>query len=509
MVRKLFEVDCVDAKDFFLKNSSYFNADLPDYLSFEPVLADVAAILVEAGLAEDGTTKFIQKGARFDGVNYEIITNKDGRFAWRPFELIHPVIYVALVHLLCSSSHWKEITQRFCYFKSKGCAVRCCSLPVISSDNQSDTAEQVKNWWITLEQQSLRYSLSYSHLLHTDVTDCYGSLYTHSIAWALYGRKTAKRKKHDKSLLGNQIDELIRAGRSGQTNGISQGSVLMDVIAELVLGWVDTKITHALSQGKYKDFQILRYRDDYRIFTNSDVQAEEILKCISDTLRLVGMRLGVSKTVVAANVIEGSIKPDKMAGIHLHDMDVQQAKTLQKQLLRLHAFCRQFPNSGALRRLLSECHSKISEQKEKPENLEVQIAIVTDIGRISPQAFPAIAGILSHLISLADDDEKKKFWEKVRSKMQKVPNNGYLDIWLQRVIKPLDITFQSKEKICQIVEGQVVPLWNNQWLDSQQELVAAVDASKLLIKDPKSMPEVIKPKEIELFTKSARYEGSG
>jgi len=39
------------------KNSSYFNADLPDYLSFESVSADVAAIL-----ANVGTTKFIQKG---------------------------------------------------------------------------------------------------------------------------------------------------------------------------------------------------------------------------------------------------------------------------------------------------------------------------------------------------------------------------------------------------------------------------------------------------------------
>ena len=42
----------------------------------------------------------------------------------------------------------------------------------------------------------------------------------------------------------------------------------------------------------------------------------------------------------------------------------------------------------------------------------------------------------------------------------------------------------------------------------KQELMAAVDASKLLIKDPKSMPKVMELREIELFTKGARYEGS-
>jgi len=174
----------------------------------------------------------------------------------------------------------------------------------------------------------------------------------------------------------------------------------------------------------------------------------------------------------------------------------------------LHAFGRRFPNSGALRRLLSEFHSKIIQQKE-PEDLEVQIAIVTDIGRNSPQAFPAIAAILSHLISLASSDRKKKLWKKVYLKMQKVPNNGYLAIWLQRVTKPLGMTFNSNEKICQIVEGHNVPLWNNQWLQNRKELKAAIDNGKILTDDPANMREVMEPEEVELFTKGAIYQGSG
>jgi RNA-directed DNA polymerase len=116
----------------------------------------------------------------------------------------------------------------------KSGVIECCSSPVVSIDHQSDVATQVRSWWQRIEQRSLEYSLGFSHLLHTDVTDCYGSLYTHSISWAIHGLEEAKAKKGDTSLLGNKIDAHIQAGRYGQTNGIAQGSVLMDLVAEFV-----------------------------------------------------------------------------------------------------------------------------------------------------------------------------------------------------------------------------------------------------------------------------------
>ena len=300
--------------------------------------------------------------------------------------------------------------------------------------------------------------------------------------------------------MGNKIDAYIQAGRYGQTNGISQGSVLMDFVAELVLGYVDEQINSEL--GQPTDFRILRYRDDYRIFAKNDDRAEEILKIVSQKLMPVGMKLGVSKTVLSRNVVEGSIKQDKLAGIDLQDLGDANAKTLQKQLLRLHSFGQRFPNSGALRRLVSEFHSKISSQTENPDDLEVQIAIATDIGFVSPSTFPAVAGILSHLISLATPEEKPALWNKVRSKMRRVPHNGYLDIWLQRVIQPLGIPFASEEPICRIVNRESVGLWENSWIASK-DLQNALNTSTIVVKQIDEIGEVIKPKEIELFTEKA------
>jgi len=495
-MKRLTELSNEEAKQHFLKCSSYFKDDLPNYISFQPIITAVSEVM-NGGYFNQFKS---ENPSDLSEVNYNLISNKDGKLAWRPYELMHPVIYVSLVNVICEEENWKFITDRFAEFEEG--VVDCCSAPVMSVDHQSDTAAQITNWWQKVEQRSLVYSLEFSHVIHTDVTDCYGSIYTHSISWALHGVEEAKEKRREKSLLGNKIDTHIQSSRYGQTNGISQGSILMDFIAEIVLGFVDYEINLELQEQD--DFRILRYRDDYRIFANSDDHAESILKVISDKLRAVGMRLGVSKTHSCRNVVEGSIKPEKLAGITLQDLGSANAKTIQKQLLRLHSFGQRFPNTGALRRIISEFHTNISNQTEAPEDLEVQVAIATDIAFVSPGTFPAIAGILSHLISQAPTDEKGELWEKVRKKMARIPYNGYLEIWLQRVTQPetVNINFVSEEAICKIVNGEKASLWENAWIASR-DLLGALDVSQIIIAPADEANEVIKPEEIELFTQNS------
>ncbi len=497
-MKRLIDLSNEEARIHFLKGRSYFNGDLPKYISFEPILNNVSAVLKGGNYDQ-----FKNKNANpneLSNVNYNFIANKDGKFSWRPYELMHPAIYVSLVNVICEDTNWESIRAQLKEFE--GGLVDCCSAPVMSVDHQTDVATQINNWWQSVEQRSLTYSLEFSHLLHTDVTDCYGSLYTHSIAWALHGLSKAKKEKTNKFLLGNKIDSHIQASRYGQTNGIAQGSVLMDFIAEIVLGYVDEQINLELVRGK--DIRVLRYRDDYRIFANSDEQAEAVLKIVSDKLRAVGMKLGVSKTYSCRNIVEGSIKPDKLAGIDLQDLGTSNAKTIQKQLLRLHSFGQRFPNSGALRRLVSEFHTNISKQPEAPDDLEVQVAIATDIAFVSPSTFPAVAGILSHLISLAPSEEKVRLWSKVREKMARVPYNGYLEIWLQRVTRPkaVGITFKSNEPICKIVNGESPQLWESSWIASDA-LKKALDANKIVVADAGEVLEVIQPEEVELFKENA------
>ena len=495
-MKPLLDLGPKEAAKHFLKRSSYYNGDFPSYIDFAKVLR---AVKKELGV-KTLTSVSSKPPGELSGVNYNFITNKDGRFSWRPHELIHPVIYVALVRDITAPDNWKAVQNRFKYFRND--LIEVCSEPVVSSGSKSDKAAQIGNWWVRVEQQSLKHAMSYSHLLHTDVVDCYGSLYTHSISWAMHGLDYAKKNKNDFKLLGNQIDRYIQAGRFGQTNGIPQGSVLMDFLAELVLGFVDSMIFEVL--GSESRVRILRYRDDYRIFSNSDLDAEIALQVVSDKLRLVGMRLGTSKTVISQNVVEGSIKADKLAAIDLNDLGRQNAPTTQKRLLRIHSFGRKYRDSGSLKRLLGRFYDEISKAKKAPQDIDVQIAIAVDIAFESPSTFPMVAAILSKFISLKEDSDKKDAWRLVQEKMRRVPYNGYLEVWLQRVIKPeaVGLDFSSDAPLCRIVNGEEVELWENSWI-SDKKVRNAVKPSAALVGKAEESTEVVQPEEVQLFLSNA------
>ena len=96
----LVELSNKEAKDYFLKGSSYFSNNMPKYIKFDTILCNVNSLL-------DGKyyPHFGSSPSGLSDVNYNFATNKDGRFAWRPLELIHPAIYVSLVNLICEDSN--------------------------------------------------------------------------------------------------------------------------------------------------------------------------------------------------------------------------------------------------------------------------------------------------------------------------------------------------------------------------------------------------------------------
>ncbi|HLE57122.1 MAG TPA: reverse transcriptase, partial [Rhodothermia bacterium] len=186
-----------EARVFFLKPESYCRLDLPPYFDFRPILRRVEIFLAAKSLAS-----LMLKPRSYEGVNYTIYSNKDGRYAWRPFQLVHPVIYVDLVNLLTVRKAWAEIQSRFVEF-AKDPKIRCLSIPQESLTKRKDQGAQILHWWQGIEQATIDLALDFNHVLHADITDCYASIYTHSIAWAVHGKSTAKAKKKDKSLIGN------------------------------------------------------------------------------------------------------------------------------------------------------------------------------------------------------------------------------------------------------------------------------------------------------------------
>ncbi|PNZ09489.1 reverse transcriptase, partial [Staphylococcus simiae] len=268
-IRYITEMSNIEAKNFLLKSDSYCTIDLPKYFQFDKVLKKIDEYLEEI----DNNNKLVKSNISInhlkqsDSVNCKIFANKDGQFDWRPLEILNPYIYVYLVRYITKEDNWKNIIDVINNNSSENIIIT--SIPIESLETKKDKEEQILNWWDKVEQQSIELALKYNYILMLDISNCYGSIYTHAIAWAIHGKEIAKNSQNDKSLIGNNIDKYIRLMQNNQTNGIPQGSILMDFIAEIILSYADKNLQDKLKKVLFNPYKIIRYRDDYRIFSNS------------------------------------------------------------------------------------------------------------------------------------------------------------------------------------------------------------------------------------------------
>ena len=196
--RTIFELNNEKAREFFLKQSSFCNIGLPKYFDFTNLIENLQCYLEGKDLFAtfNGNNNHPKRQTE---VNYLFFKNKDGRFDWRPMQIINPVIYISLVNWITDENNWNVIVDRFSEFSKQtkqnveDANINCFSLPLDNNGNKGDAADSILNWWSNIEQTTLEYAMEYNYLLTTDITDCYGSIYTHSITWAMCGKKVAKK----------------------------------------------------------------------------------------------------------------------------------------------------------------------------------------------------------------------------------------------------------------------------------------------------------------------------
>lgn len=486
----ILELNHEDAKDFFLTGENYCRLELPKYFKFSDLLRAVSEKLGTSNLS-DYYSENRGRPESFEDVNYKIWNNKNGGYAWRLLQLIHPALYVAIVHEMTKEENWKSIVKRFGEFQEG--VVECASLPVKSEEQESGKATQILTWWEKVEQKSLALSLEYEYLFHTDIVDCYGSIYTHSIAWALHKKEEAKKteNRNNQKLLGVFIDKNLRGMQNGQTNGIPQGSVLMDFIAEMVLGYTDQKLSDKLKDISKDEYKIIRYRDDYRVFVNNPETGKEIIKQLTNVLSEMGMRLNKEKTKYSDDVILGSIKPDKLFWISHRNIK----RKLEKNLLIIYDVSKKYPNSGVLAKELQRFYKKIEKRKEL-KRLDVLIGISVNIAFKNPRTYPVVSAILSKLLELSENSAG--IIEKIRKRFTKIPNTEHLDLWLQRITLKIERDFSYQGKLCKKVAGNNIEIWCSDWLKDDLKTIIS---SRVIIdqEEIEKMKPVIESEEVATF----------
>lgn len=507
----ILDLDHDQARRLLMQPESYCNVPLPEYYDFTEVLSEAGKLagkyrssrVTNNGLQKSMSGNVCSAGYRpdsceikhiYEGVNYRVLANKDGLLSWRPLELINPIIYSTIVFKLTEQANWELVRDRFAEFQQNK-RIECCSIPrgVFTYAQKSS----IMNWWESFEQRSIALSLEFPYVGKTDISDCYGAIYTHSISWALHGKVQAKHSAapmRGSKLIGDYIDSEIQNMHSRQTVGIPQGSVLSDLIAEMVLGYADLLLSEELEKELEKEkqsaladcnYKILRYRDDYRIFASSREGVHSILLALMKVLSGLNFKLGAAKTSISDDVVLSSVKADKVdwlmsgcAGLSVH-----------KWLLVLSRFARDYPHSGTLVRELQKISNYLESAERFPDKRDVLVAQVVDIVVRNPRCYPIGARILSLLLGKEGSDIQSEFLDKIMNRCRMIPNSGLFEIWLQRVARVLDIKMSYEEPLCCAIESlvagdrDVVNPWPWQWMRdpvrADLEALSIIDIDKL------------------------------
>lgn len=509
--KKVTDMTAVEAKSFFLKPTSYVSllpSDLPRYFDFAAMINKAKDCLIndkkqEVDLKSIANLKELSSTSK---VNYTLLMNKDGRYDWRPIQIIHPVIYVDLVNFI--TNNWKKIILRFNQF-AKNKNILCISIPVESTKTNNDKEETILNWWENLEQASIKFAMNYKYCIKTDITNCYGSIYTHSISWALMGKENAKKNRNSHQF-ENQLDKKIQTLQSGQTNGIPQGGILFDFIAEIVLGYADLLLSNSLREADITDYQVLRYRDDYRIFSNQKETVERITKYLSSILADLNMHFNSKKTGITSDIIGSAIKIDKIywtkkepilftkMGEDYKKQKIKYNLSEQKHLWQIYELAKRFPNSGSVKKALSQFFSRIEHNKSLANDYEQQISIITNIIIESPNSIPLGVAIISQYLSMMNDNTQviNDFIDSFLKKIKDIPNTNFIDIWLQRLSIINNPQKIYSDDLCKKIIDSNQNIWNSSWLDkgfNESSLVRQDMIENLTIKIPK--------KDVALFDK--------
>jgi hypothetical protein len=503
-----------------LKSRFYCNVILPEYITFDKLLEEVDNYI--SSKHKNSYRDSTIKSKDLDDCNYTILGNKDGRLEWRPYEIMHPVLYLELVNII--TEEWDFVTRRFDELDKKSPNITCCSPILVPTKNQN--SEQILTWWERFEQNSIKLGLSYCSVISADISNCYGSIYTHSLAWALHGKSFSKnhRGKSSKACqsnnyLGNLIDAHIQSMRNGQTNGIPQGSMMMDLLAELLLAYIDVKIEESIYAQGIKDYKILRYRDDYRIFGDNESTCEPILEIISKTLSDFGMKLNTNKTQVSNDIISSAVKDDKLKSFFVTPNRIKlktkgdpsskkkvrcEWNLLYKYLLQIYEFSKLYHNSGSVVAMLRDFdHELRSSTYSRNENAEVLVSICMNILVDNPRTLTNIVSIVSYLVFGATKPIAKRndLTRKIKGKLSRIQNSKLHSIWLQRIFYKSNTKFTYTEtyitnKVANKDNGN--SCWNNKWLNqSLSDIVENTDIVNRKILE--KMDSVMSENETSLF----------
>ena len=147
------------------------------------------------------------------------------------------------------------------------------------------------NWWIdgTPDPDLL---IGSKYLIKADISNCFPSIYSHAISWALVGKDTAKQNQSDHTQWYNILDFNTRNIHDGETHGLIIGPHVSNLLSEIVLTKIDQELY-------IKGYKYIRNIDDYSCYVKTHEEGQSFLVALNQELRHYGLSLNHKKTMIA------------------------------------------------------------------------------------------------------------------------------------------------------------------------------------------------------------------
>ena len=257
-----------------LLQHNYFPSQKKDKLELPPVFSTKS---LTPKIAEAIANESSRKGG------YDQVEHKSTRFNNVPrlLSIPHPKPYIDLCFAIYSN--WDQL-KHIC--KNENSLIR----PRRHSDGRLIIMNYEKSYEKSL--RALQMSFGGKFCVHTDISSCFPTIYSHAIPWALVGFTQAKKQKPPKfkDEWFNKLDERQRQLKRNETQGVPIGPGTSNIISEVILAKVDEEL-----KGKYN---YVRFIDDYTCYCETYEQAESFIRELSNELCKFKMGLNIKKTVI-------------------------------------------------------------------------------------------------------------------------------------------------------------------------------------------------------------------
>jgi hypothetical protein len=223
----------------------------------------------------------VTRKERFSMLSYKLTRNNNSP---RQMGIPHPLGYFRLTKEI--TNNWEKINKQFShtYYTDKS-MIR----PKLNNKNLRLVSMASYDKDPDSEQLQLEKQFGKRYLVHADISSCFPSIYTHSISWALVGKKIAKENQQKKGTWYYKIDKACQNLQDGESRGLPIGADTSAILCEIILSKIDQSL---------KGYDYVRFVDDYQCSCETNEEAQKFIRDLSKNLEKYKLYLNINKTKI-------------------------------------------------------------------------------------------------------------------------------------------------------------------------------------------------------------------